>query len=149
MDCSTPDFPVLHHLPEFAQTHVHQVGDAIQSFHPLLSLSPPAFSLSSIRVFSNEPVLCIRWPIIGASASVFPMNIQGLFPLMLTVLISLQSKGLSSLPQHHNSKASILRHSAFFMVQLSHPYTIAGKTIALTLLTFGQQSNVSAFWYVV
>ena len=149
MDCSTPDFPVLHHLPEFAQTHVHQVGDAIQSFHPLLSLSPPAFSLSSIRVFSNEPVLCIRWPIIGASASVLPMNIQGLFPLTLTVLISLQSKGLSSLPQHHNSKASILRHSAFFMVQLSHPYMIAGKTIALTLLTFGQQSNVSAFWYVV
>ena len=62
MDCSTPGFSVLHHLPEFSQTHVHQVSDAIQSFHPLPSPSPPAFNLSSIRVFSNEPVLRIRWP---------------------------------------------------------------------------------------
>ena len=145
MDCSTPDFPVLHHLPEFAQTHVHQIGDAIQSFHPLLSLSPPAFSLSSIRVFSNEPVLCIRWPIIGASASVLPMNIQGLLPLTLTGLISLQSNGLSSLPQHHNSKASILRHSAFFMVQLTS-HSTTGKTIALIRRTFvSQVMFLSAF----
>ena len=148
MDCSTPDFPVLHHLPEFAQTHVHQVGDAIQSFHPLLSLSPPAFSLSSIRVFSNEPVLCIRWPVIGASASVLPMNIQGLLPLTLTGLISLQSNGLSSLPQHHNSKASILRHSAFFMVQLTSIHD-CWKNHSFDSSDLCQQSSVSAFWYVV
>ena len=148
MDCSTPDFPVLHHLPEFAQTHVHQVGDAIQSFHPLLSLSPPAFSLSSIRVFSNEPVLCIRWPVIGASASVLPMNIQGLLPLTLTGLISLQSNGLSSLPQHHNSKASMLRHSAFFMVQLTSIHD-CWKNHSFDSSDLCQQSSVSAFWYVV
>ena len=148
MDWSTPDFPVLHHLPEFAQTHVHQVGDAIQSFHPLLSLSPPAFSLSSIRVFSNEPVLCIRWPIIGASASVLPMNIQGLLPLTLTGLISLQSNGLSSLPQHHNSKASMLRHSAFFMVQLTSIHD-CWKNHSFDSSDLCQQSSVSAFWYVV
>ena len=148
MDWSTPDFPVLHHLPEFAQTHVHQIGDAIQSFHPLLSLSPPAFSLSSIRVFSNEPVLCIRWPVIGASASVLPMNIQGLLPLTLTGLISLQSNGLSSLPQHHNSKASMLRHSAFFMVQLTSIHD-CWKNHSFDSSDLCQQSSVSAFWYVV
>ena len=62
MDCSTPSFPVLHCLPELAQTHVHWVSDAVQPSHPLLSLSPPAFNLSFIRVFSNELALCIRWP---------------------------------------------------------------------------------------
>ena len=61
MDCSTPGFPVRHQLPELAQTHVHRVGDAIQPSHPL-SPSPPAFNLSSIKVFSNESVLHIRWP---------------------------------------------------------------------------------------
>jgi len=62
VDCSTPDFPVHHQLPELAQTHVHRVGDAIQPSHPLSSPSPPAFNLSSIRVFSNKSVLSIRWP---------------------------------------------------------------------------------------
>ena len=62
MNCSTPDLPVHHQLPELAQTHVHQVSDAIQSSHPLSSLSPPAFIFPSIRVFSKESVLCIRWP---------------------------------------------------------------------------------------
>ena len=62
MDCSRPGFPVLHYLPELAQTHIHGVGDAIQPSHPLLSPSPPTFYLSSIRVFSNESALCIRWP---------------------------------------------------------------------------------------
>ena len=62
MDCSMPGFPVLHYLPELAQTHIHWVGDAIQPSHPLLSLSPPAFYLSSIRVFSSESALYIRWP---------------------------------------------------------------------------------------
>ena len=74
---------------------------------------------------------------IGASASVYilPMNIQGWFPLGLTGLISLLSKGLSRVLQYHNSKVSILRHSAFFIVQLSHPYTTTEKTIALTRWT--------------
>ena len=77
MDHSLPGFPVPHHLPELAQTHVHQVGDAIQLSHPLSLLLLPSIFLS-IRVFSNESVLGIRWPSIGvsASASVLPMNIQ-------------------------------------------------------------------------
>ena len=92
---------------------------------------------SSNRIFSTESSLCIRWPRIGASASaaVLQVNIQVWFPLGLTDLISLQSKGLSSL-QHHNLKASILQHSAFFMFQLSHPCMTPGKTIALTTQPF-------------
>ena len=102
----------------------------------LLLLLPSIFP--SIRVFSNELVLHTRWQSIGASASVsiFPMNIQDWFPLGLTGLISLLSKGLSSIIQHHNSKASILRCSTFSVVQLSHPYMTNGKTIALTRQTF-------------
>ena len=73
---------------------------------------------------------------IGASSPVFPMNIQGWFPLGLTGLISLQCKRLKSLLQHHNSKASILQHSAFFMAQLSHLYMTTGTNIALTIQTF-------------
>ena len=72
----------------------------------------------------------------SASASVFPVTIQGWYPLGLTALISLLSQGLSSLLQHHCSKASILWRSAFFMAQLSHPYMTTGKTIALTRQTF-------------
>ena len=73
---------------------------------------------------------------VSASASVLPVNIQGGFPLVLTGLISLQSKGLSRVfLQHHSSKTSILQCSAFFIIQLSHPYMTIGKTIALTLLT--------------
>ena len=97
MDCSTPGFPVLHHLPELAQTHVHWVSDAIQPSHPLSSPFPLAFNLSQHQVFSNESALCLRWQSIGASASasVLPMNIQGWYPLGLTGVISLQSKRLS------------------------------------------------------
>ena len=62
MDCSTPGLPVHQQLPEFTQTHVHCIGDAIQPSHPLPSPFPPAFSLPSVRVLSNESVLCIRWP---------------------------------------------------------------------------------------
>ena len=97
MDCSTPGFPVHHQLPELAQTHVHWVGDAIQPSHPLLSPSPPAFSLSQHQglfqwVSSSHQVTKI---LESASASVFPMNIQDWYPLGLTGWISLQSKGLS------------------------------------------------------
>ena len=78
MDCSTPHFPVLHQLPELAQTHVHRVSDAIQPSHLLSSPSPPAFNLAQHqgRVFSNESVLPPGGQSIGASASVFAMNIQ-------------------------------------------------------------------------
>ena len=133
MDCSTPGSAVLRYLPEFAQTHVHWVGDAIQPSHPLSSLSPPAFSLSQHRSFPVSHLFTSGGQNIEASASAsILINIQGWFPLGLTVLI-LQSK---SLLQHHSLKASILWHSAFFMVQLSHLYVTTGKTIALTLWTF-------------
>ena len=132
MDCSTLGFPVLHHLSEFAQVHVHWISDAIQPSHPLLF--PPSV-FPSIRVFSGESVLHIRWPKFGASASasVLPVNIQRWFPLGWTGWISLQSRGLKSLLQHHSLKPSILQRSAFFMVQLSHLYMAIGKNIALTL----------------
>ena len=94
----------------------------------------------SISVFCNESPPHIRWPNYWsfslASASVLLMHIQDQFPLGFTDLISLHSKGLSSLLQHHSSKASVLQCSAFFMVQLSHPYMTTGKTIALTGQTF-------------
>ena len=92
-----PGFPVLHYLPESAQIHVHGVSDAIQPSHPLSPSSPPALNLFQHKVFSNELALHIRQPIIGtsASASVFPMNIQGWFPLGLTGFVSLMFKGLS------------------------------------------------------
>ena len=97
MDCSTPGFPVLHHLLELAQTHVHWVSDAIQQFHPLLSPSPSAFSLSQHQglfqwVSSSHQVTKFG---ASASASVLPMNMQDWFPLRWTGWISLQSKGLS------------------------------------------------------
>ena len=104
--------------------------------HPLFLL-PSIFS--SIRVFSNESALCIKWPKTGASASasVLPMNIQGRFPLRLTGLISLQSKGISRVLSGTTVwKHKILQCSAFFMVPLSHPYMTTGKTIALTRWTF-------------
>ena len=100
-------------------------------------LLPPSI-FPSIRVFSRELVLCIRWPKYWSFsfASAFSMNIQGWFPLGWTGLIFLQSKTLKSLLQHHSSKASILQRSAFFMVQLSYPHMTTGKTIALTRRTF-------------
>ena len=98
MDCSMSSFPVLHHLPELAQTHVHWVGDATQPFHPLSSPSPPAFNLSQHQGLYNESVLRIRWKkywSFSTSASFLVMNIQSWFPLGLTGLIFLQSKRLS------------------------------------------------------
>ena len=125
MDCGTPGLPVHHQLPETTQTHVHQVGDAIQPSHPLSSPSPPTFNLSSIRVFSNESVLCIRWPKYWSfSFSISPSNeYSGLISFRMGWLDLLVVQGtLKSLLQHHSSKASILQHSAFFIVQLSHTY---------------------------
>ena len=143
-------------FPGLTQTHVHGFGDTIQPFHSLLPPSPPALYLSQHQglfqwVGSSHQVT----KVFGASASVLPMNIQGWYPLGLTALISLLSKGcfdllavqgtFKSLLQHHNSKVLILWCSSFFMVQLSHPYMTTGKTIALTIWTFVSKVVVSAF----
>ena len=138
MNCSAPGLPVHHQLPEFTQTHVHQVGDAIQPSHPLsLLLLPP--SPPSIRVFSNESSLHMRWPKYWSfSFSIIPSKeILGLISFRMNWLDLLAvQETLKSLLQHHSSKASILQHSPFFTVQLSHPYMTTGKTIALTRRTF-------------
>ena len=139
MDCSKPGLPIHHQLPELAQTHVHRVGDAIQPSHPLSTLSPPTFNLSQHQVFSNESVLHIRWPKYWSfSFNISPSNeYSGLISFRINWLDLLAVQGtLKSLLQHHSSKASILQRSAFFMVQLSHPYMTTGKTIALTRRTF-------------
>ena len=95
LDCSTPGFPVLYHPPEFVQTHVHRVSDAIQSSHPLLPPSPPAFNLSGSFPMSQPFATSGQSTGVSASASVLVMNIQGWHPLGLTGLISLLSKGFS------------------------------------------------------
>ena len=122
MDCSTPGLPVHHQLLELAQTHVHQVCDATQLSHPLSSPSP-TFNLSSIRVFFNESALCIRWPKYWNSRVSPPNEYSGLISFRMDWLDLLAVQGtLKSFLQHHSSKASVLWHSAFFIVQLSHPY---------------------------
>ena len=121
MNCSTLGLPVHHQLPEPTQTHVHWVADAIQPSHPLSSPSPPASVFPSIRVFSNESALCIRWPKYWRfSFNISPSNEHpGLISFRLDWLDLLAVQGtLKSLLQHHSSKASILLHSAFFIVQL-------------------------------
>ena len=146
MDCSLPGFPVHHQLPGLVQTRVHQVGDAIQPSHPLLLL-PSIFP--SIRVFSNESVLCIRWPKYWSfSFIISPSNeYSGLISFRIDWLDLLAVQGtLKSLLQYHRSKASILQCSAFFIVQLSHPYTWQlEKQSRFDQTDLCQQSNVSAF----
>ena len=138
MDSSMPGFTVHHQLPELAQTHVHRVGDVIQPSHlfPLL-LQPSVFP--SIRVFSNESVLCIKWPMYWSfsfSINEYSNDYLGLISFRKDWLNFLAVQGtLKSLLQLNNSKASILQCSAFFMVQMSHPYMTTGKTIALTKQT--------------
>ena len=139
MNCSTPGLPVHHQLPEFTQTHVHRVSDASSHLipcHPLLLLPPIP---PSIRVFSNESTLSIKWPKYWSfSFSIIASNEHpGLISYRMDWVDLLAVQGtLKSLLQHHSSKASILRRSAFFTVQLSHPYMTTGKTIALTRWTF-------------
>ena len=138
MNHSMPGLPVHHQLPEFTQTHVHRVSDAIQPSHPLLSLLllPPI--PPSIRVFSNESTLRMRWPKCWSfSFSISPSSeLPGLISFRMDWLDLLAVQGtLKSLLQHHSSKASIFWRSAFFTVQLSHPYITTGKTIALTRQT--------------
>ena len=139
MDCSTTGLPGPHYLPEFANVHVHWVGDTIQPSYPLLTPSPPALNLPSIRVFSNEWTLCIRWPKDWSfSFSISPSNeYSELISFRIDWFDPLAVRGtLQSLLQYHSSKASILWCPAFFMVRLSHLYMTLGKTIALTIWTF-------------
>ena len=122
MDNSTLGFPVHHQLPELDQTHVHQVGDAIQPSHPLLSPSPPAFTLSQHQGLSNESVLHISWPKYWSfSFSINPSNeYSGLISFRIDWLDLLAIQGtLKNILYHHSSKALILQSSAFFMVQFS------------------------------
>ena len=138
MNCSTPGLPVQHQLPEFTQTHVHQVGDAIQPSHPLSTPSPPAPNPSQQQSLfqwvnsSHEVAKVLEFQLQHPSK-----EIPGLISFRMDWLDLLAVQGtLESLLQHCSSKASILRHSAFFTVQLSHPYMTTGKTIALTRRTF-------------
>ena len=139
MGCSMPGLPVPHHLLKFTQVRVHWINDAIQlSLHLLPFLLLPSISLI-IRVFSNESALRIRWPKYWRfSFSISPSKeFSGLISLRLDWFDLLAVQGtLKSLPQHHSSKASMLWHSAFFMVQLSHLYMTTEKTIALSIQTF-------------
>ena len=135
--------PCHHQLPELTQTHVHQVGMPSNLGGsmpcPLSSPSPTAFNFSSIRVFSNEAVLRIRWPKYQSlSFNISPSNeYSGLISFRMDWLDLIAVQGtLKSLLKHHSSKALILWRSAFFMVQLSHPYMTTGKTLALTKQTF-------------
>ena len=139
MNCSTPGLPIHNQLLEFTQTHVRRVSDAMQPSHPLSSPSPFVLNISQHQVFSNESALRIRWPEYWSfSFNVSPPNEHpGLISFRMDWLDLLAVQGtLKSLLQHQSSKASILQCSAFFTVQLSHPYMTTGKTIALTSQTF-------------
>ena len=138
MDCSMPGFSVHHQLLELTQTHAYQVSRAIQPSHPLLSPSPPAFSLSQhqglFRWVSSSHQVAKYW---SFSLSISPSNeYSELISFRMDWLDPLVVQGtLKSLLQHHSSKVSILQCSAFFIVQLSHPHMTTAKTIALTKWT--------------
>ena len=128
-DCSLPGFPVLHCLPEFAQTQIHWVGDAIPPFHPL---SPP-----SALTLSSEWTLRIRWPKYWSFSISASIEYSGWVSFRIDWFDLLAVQGtLKSLLQHHSSKWSILQHSVFFIIQISHPYITTGKNIASTRWTF-------------
>ena len=139
MNCSTPDLPVYHQLTEFTQTHVHRDSDTLQPSHPLSSPSPPAFNLSQhqglFQWVSSSHQVAKDW---SFSFSISPSNeYPGLISFRMGWLGLLAVQGtLKSLLQHCSSKLSILQCSAFFIVQLSHPYMTTVKTITLTRRTF-------------
>ena len=148
MDCSMTGLPVHHQLLELAQTHVHWVSDAILPFYPLSSLSPPAFNLTQLQG------LCQRVSSPHQVSKVLEFQLQhqtfqeysGLISLKIDWLDLLAGQEtLRSLLQHHSSKTSVLRCSAFFMVQLSHPYRTTGKNIALTVWTFVDKATSLCF----
>ena len=130
MDCSTPGFPVHHHLMELTQTHVHWVCDAIQRFHPLSSPSPPTFNLSQHQglfqwaSYSHQVAKVLEFQLQHQSIQwVFWNDFHRIDWLDHQAV----QETLKSLLQHHISKTSILQCSAFFIVQLTHPYTTTGK----------------------
>ena len=134
MDCNMTGFPGHHQLPELAQTHVYQVGDAIQPSHPLSSPSPPTLNLSQHQGLfqwvssSHQVAKVLEFQLQRQSSNEY----SGLISFRMDWLDLLAVQGtLKSLLQHHSSKASILWHSAFFIVQLSHWYMTTGKTISL------------------
>ena len=138
MECTMPAFPVLHHLLEFAQTNVHWVSDVIQPSWPLLSLLLLHSIFLCIRVFSKKSALPSRWPKYWSFCfiSVLPVNIQGWFPLRLTGLISMQSKGLSIV-----FFSTTLQKHQFHTWLLEKP--------SFDYMDFCQQNYVSAFEYAV
>ena len=139
MDCSTPGFPVLHYLLEFAQTHVHWVSDAIHPSYPLLPLLFLPWIFPSFTVFPSGLALHISWPKDWSfSFRISPSNEHsGLISFRIDWFDLLAVQGtLKHLLQHHSLKASVLWCSAFFIVQLSHPYMTTGKTITLSRQTF-------------
>ena len=134
-----PGLPVPHHLLDFAQGHVHCIGDAIQPSHPLTPSSPSALNLSQHWGLFNELAVRIRWlQNWSFSFNIGPSNnYSGFVPLKIDWFdLPAVQWILGSLLQHHSSKASILWGSAFLMAQLSYPYVTPGKTIALTIQTF-------------
>ena len=138
MNRSTPGLPVHHQLPESTQTHVHCVSDAIQPSHPLSSPSPPAPNLSQHqRLFQWVSSLHQVAKVLEFQLHISPSDEHpGLISFRIDWLDLLAVQGtLKSLLQHHSSKASTLWCSAFFTVQLSHPYMTNGETIALTRWT--------------
>ena len=149
MDCSAPGFPVHHQLPELTQTHIHWADDVSQPSHPLSSSSPPALNLSQYQGLFKW-VLRIRWPKYWSfSFSISPSNeYSELISFRIDWFDILAVQGtLKSLLQYLSSKASVLQHSAFFIVQLSHPYMTTGKTIVLTRQTFvGKVMSLLFFW---
>ena len=148
MNHSTPGLPVHHQLPEYTQTHVHWISDAIQPSHPLSSSPSPALNLSQDQGL-------FKW--VNSSHQVAKVlvlqlqhqNTQELISFRMDWLDLLADQGtLKSLLQHHSSKASILLCSALFIVQLSHPYMTTGKTIALTRRTFVDKVMSLLFSYL-
>ena len=139
MDCRMSGFPVHHKLPKLALTHVHRVGDAIQQLILCRPLCLLPSVIPNISVFSNESVLWIRWPKYWSfSFSTSPsIEYSGLISFRMDWFDLLAVQGtLKNLLQHHSSKASVLWCSAFFVVQLSHPYMTTGETIGLTRWIF-------------
>ena len=142
MNYNTPGFPFHHQLPELAQTHVHRVSDATQPSHPLSSPSPPAFNLSQHQGlfhwvnFLHQVAKVLEFQLQHQS---FHWIFRTGFLYDWLVWPPCSPGTLESLLQHHSSKASFLQCSAFFMVQLSHPYMTTGKTIVLIRWTFASK----------
>ena len=145
MDCSMPGFPVLHYFPDLLK--FMSTESAMLSYH-LILCHPFSFCLQPFPASGSFPtswLFASGGQSIGASALVLPMNIQGFVSFRIDWFDLLAVQGtLKSLLQHHSLKASILWHSAFFMVQLSDPYMTTGKTIALTIQTIVDKV-ISAF----